>query len=149
MTDDTKSETPRPNTRLCEIPRLGWKLPRLLIFQSTIHHPSLRWPTSAHQIEIQIQIAHTKLKSKFKSLTPNSYRSYQIQIAHKYSDRSHQIQIAHTKFKSLTLNSNRLYQITVAPQCTGLSPVPLLFFLRLARAAFLFSATKAKQHSFG
>ena len=36
---DTKSETPRPITRLCEIPRLGQNLPRLLIFQRTIHHP--------------------------------------------------------------------------------------------------------------
>ena len=48
-----------------------------------------------------------------ESLTSNSNRSHQIQIAHvkfksltSNSNRSHQIQIAHIKFKSLTSNSN-------------------------------------------
>ena len=86
------------------------------------------------------------LTANYKSLTSNSNRSHQIQIAHSTanSNRSQQIQIAHSelqithsklqithsKFKSPTANSNRSQQIKVAhsklqiinsPRCPRLS----------------------------
>ena len=52
---------------------------------------------------------------KFKSLTANSNRSHQIQIAHSELQITHsKLQIAHSKFKSPTANSNRSQQIKVA-----------------------------------
>ena len=74
----------------------------------------LRWPTtvtSKPNAYSKLQIAHIK----FKSLTANSSRSQQIQIAHSELQITHSnLQIAHSKLKSTTTNSNRLQQIKVA-----------------------------------
>ena len=74
----------------------------------------LRWPTTV----TSKPNAHSKLQIaqiKFKSLTANSNRSQQIQIAHSELQITHsKLQIAHSKFKSPTANSNRSQQIKVA-----------------------------------
>ena len=57
----------------------------------------VRWPTTL--------TSKPNAHSKFKSFTANSNRSQQIQIAHS------KLQIAHSKFKSPTANSNRSQQI--------------------------------------
>ena len=70
------------------------------------------------QLSHQNQNAHSKLQIahiKFKSLTANSNRSQQIQIAHSELQITHSnLQIAHSKFKSTAANSNRSQQIKVA-----------------------------------
>ena len=53
--------------------------------------PVVQWPT--------IVTSNQMLTANYKSLTSNS-------------NRSHQIQITHSKFKSLTANSNRSQRIT-------------------------------------
>ena len=68
------------------------------------------------------------LTANYKSLTSNSNRSQQIQIAHSkfksltanyksltaITNRSQQTQIAHSKFKSFTANQSRSQQIQIA-----------------------------------
>ena len=60
-----------------------------------------------------------QLSHQNQMLTANSNRSHQIQIAHSKfksltanSNRPQQIQIVHSKLKSLTANSNCSHQIT-------------------------------------
>ena len=76
--------------------------------------PHVRWPTtvtSKPNAHSKLQIAHIKLKS----LTANSNRSQQIQIAHSELQITHsKLQITHSKFKSSTANSSRSQQIKVA-----------------------------------
>ena len=75
------------------------------------------------------QLSHQNqmLTANYKALTSNSNRSHQIQIAHSKfksltanyksltanSNRSQQIKVAHSKFKSFTSNSNRSQQIQI------------------------------------
>ena len=72
----------------------------------------LRWPTSAHQIEI----AHTE----FQFTTPNSNWSHRIQIHRtKFklltpnSNSPHRFQIANTELKFTTPNSNCSHRIQI------------------------------------
>ena len=76
------------------------------MFSEWLLHSQLWWPIGANQIQI--------------SLTPNSSRLHQIQIAHTdfklltpNSNHSHPIPTAHTKFKSLTPNLNHTHQIQI------------------------------------
>ena len=75
-------------------------------FTTVAHKCTPNWnPNSnrSHQIEIQIQIAHTK----FLSLIPNSNRSQIFRSLTPNSNCSHLIQIAHTQFKSFIPNYSR------------------------------------------
>jgi len=81
---------------------------------------NLWWPTtvtSKPNAHSKLQIAHIK----FKSLTSNSNRSQQFQIAHSELQITHselqithsKLQIAHSKFKWPTANSNGPQQIQI------------------------------------
>ena len=68
--------------------------------------PSIRWPTTV--------TSKPNAHIKFKSLTSNSNRSQQIQIAHsKFKSLTANYKSLTANYKSLTANSNRPQQIQI------------------------------------